>query len=65
MGWCEGCKREFEEERMAVEVRFGYVDPPEADDAASFQWERFTTDSSYAPLCEDCAIACIPGDINL
>ncbi len=65
MWWCEGCKREFDQDRMAVEVRFGYVDPPDADRPEEDQWERFTTDSSYAPLCDDCAIAYIRGDINL
>lgn len=58
---CEMCKQKFNDETMAVEVKFGYVD---SEDAAKDgdQYMAFNTESAWAPLCDDCAIAYIKGE---
>ena len=57
---CEICKKEFDEKTIAVEVKFGYVDGKIA--AKDGQYMAFSTENSWAPLCDDCAIAYIKGE---
>lgn len=58
---CEMCKRKFDDDIMAIEVRFGYVDNKE-DEEDQDQYMDFYTECAWAPLCDDCAIAYIKGD---
>jgi len=58
---CEMCKQKFDEEIMAVEVRFGYVDSDELAKDGD-QYMAFNTENAWAPLCATCAIAYIKGD---
>lgn len=62
MKWeCELCKKEFDIETIAIEVKFGYVDTEEAHKSKD-QYNAFYTESAIAPLCDDCAIMYIKGD---
>lgn len=58
---CELCGKEFDEETIAVEVRFGYVDREEVAKAGN-QYMAFNTENTWAPLCDSCAIAYIKGE---
>lgn len=58
---CELCKGEIDDEIIAIEVRFGYVDSEEAIERGN-QYDGFYTESAIAPICEDCAIAYIKGE---
>ncbi len=58
---CELCQKEFDDETMAVEVRFGYVDSEEAAERGD-QYDAFYPESGFAPLCDDCAVAHIKGE---
>lgn len=58
---CKLCQRECDDETLAVEVRFGYVDSEEAAERGD-QYDAFYPDSGFAPLCYDCAVAYINGD---
>jgi ribosome-binding protein aMBF1 (putative translation factor) len=58
---CELCGKEFNDETMAVEVRFGYVDSEESINKGN-QYDGFFTESAIAPICDDCAITYIKGE---
>lgn len=58
---CELCKKEFDDETMAIEVRFGYVDSEQIKKDRG-QYAAFTTENAWAPLCDDCAVAYIKGE---
>ncbi len=53
---CEKCEEIFDNETMAVEVRFGYIDEDEAKKKDNNQYDAFYTEQAWAPLCDDCAI---------
>lgn len=55
---CEMCKQKFDEEIMAIEIRFGYVDSEDVAKGKD-QYMAFNTENAWAPLCDDCAIAYI------
>jgi hypothetical protein len=59
---CESCRRWFSDETPAIEVRFGRVDEDEQFEGPSY--DAFCTESAYAPVCDDCAVALIRGDPN-
>lgn len=52
---CEKCNEEFENETMALDVRFGFVDEEEAKEKDK-QYLAFYTEQGWGPLCDDCAI---------
>lgn len=58
---CDLCGKEFDDEVIAIEVRFGYVDCEEVIERGN-QYDAFHTESAIAPLCEDCAISYIKGE---
>lgn len=58
---CELCKKEFEPEIMAVEVRFGYVDVEETLEKGS-QYDAFCTENAIAPICDNCAVKYVKGE---
>jgi hypothetical protein len=60
---CEACRKKFDDETTAVEVRFGGVDSKEIRKRGN-QYDAFYTKSAWAPLCDDCAIAYIRGEIG-
>lgn len=49
---CEACEKNFSDDTMAVEVRFGYVD---SEDTASDkdQYMVFNAENAWAPLCKE------------
>ncbi|PIU83683.1 MAG: hypothetical protein COS68_02745 [Elusimicrobia bacterium CG06_land_8_20_14_3_00_38_11] len=53
---CEKCGEKFDDETMAVDVRFGYVDEDEAKKEGNDQYDAFETENAWAPLCDDCAV---------
>lgn len=53
---CEKCGKKFNNETMAVDVRFGYVDEDEAKKEGNDQYDAFCTENAWAPLCDDCAV---------
>ncbi|MBE0415072.1 MAG: hypothetical protein IBX36_00820 [Dehalococcoidia bacterium] len=60
---CELCHKEFDEETMAIELKFGYVDGEEAKERGD-QYDAFYTEEAIAPICDDCAITYIKGEKN-
>jgi hypothetical protein len=58
---CESCNKKYSEKTSAIEVRFGYIDSEEAAKSEN-QYMAFNTDASWAPLCNECAIAYIRGE---
>ncbi len=58
---CELCENEFDDETIAIEVRFGYVDSEEVAKGKD-QYMAFNTENAWSPLCEDCSIAYIKED---
>jgi hypothetical protein len=58
---CELCRKEFDEDVAAIEVRFGFVDGEQAEKDGD-QYMAFYTENTWAPLCDDCAISYIRGD---
>jgi hypothetical protein len=59
---CEACSKEFDDKTTAVEVRFGYVDSEEAVKSKD-QYMAFNTENAWAPLCNECAMDFIKGEI--
>ena len=58
---CELCRKEFEDDTMAIDLRFGYVDPEEIKSGTA-PYNAFATEEAIGPLCDDCAIAYIKGE---
>lgn len=56
---CALCRREFSEDTMAIELRFGYVDRDEIIGEESC--EGFYPEEAIAPICDDCAVSYIRG----
>ena len=50
---CEKCGKEYNNDVMAIDVRFGYVDKS-AD--PQDQYASFDAESVWCPLCNRCAI---------
>ncbi|MBI3398298.1 MAG: hypothetical protein HY026_03570 [Deltaproteobacteria bacterium] len=59
---CESCRKKFPEKTIAIEVRFGYMDGKAVKDRD--QYMAFNTENSWTPLCDDCAIAYIKGEVG-
>lgn len=60
---CEACEKKFDDEITAIEVRFCKIDSEEAKEKKD-QYDALYTESAWAPLCDDCAIAYIKGGIG-
>ena len=60
---CEACRKKFDDEITAIEVRFGGIDSKEIRKGED-QYDAFYTKSAWTPLCDDCAIAYIRGEIG-
>ena len=58
---CEMCKNEFNDDIIAIEVKFGYIDSDLADKMHD-QYFAFNSESSWAPLCDNCAVKFIKGE---
>lgn len=59
---CEICKTQFDDEITAIEIRFGYVDSGRKEVKGN-QYDSFYTECAYAPLCDECAIKYIKGEV--
>ena len=60
---CEACGKKFNNEITSIEIRFGKVDSREAKEKKN-QHDAFYTENAWAPLCDNCAIAYIKGEIG-
>ncbi len=60
---CEACKKKSDDKTTAIEVRFGKLGSRETQQKKE-QYDAFYTESAWAPLCDDCAIAYIKGEIG-
>jgi len=58
---CELCNRKFNEDIMAIELKFGYLDSEQAKEEEC-QHNAFYTEEAVGPICDDCAIAYIKGE---
>ncbi len=58
---CELCKKVFNEDTMAIELKFGYIDGKEAREKGD-QYNAFYTEEAIGPICDGCAIAYIKGE---
>lgn len=59
---CELCRKEFGEDIMAIELKFGYMDNKKHEK----QYDDFYTEEAIGPICNNCAIAYIKGnEINV
>lgn len=55
---CELCRKEFEDDKMAIDLRFGYVDSKEIKIGFD-PYNAFMAEEGIGPICDDCAIAYI------
>jgi hypothetical protein len=46
---------------MAIDLRFGYVDPEEIKNGTE-PYNAFATEEAIGTICDDCAIAYIKGE---
>ncbi|MBI4824122.1 MAG: hypothetical protein HY805_07850 [Nitrospirae bacterium] len=58
---CELCRKEFNYDTMAIDLRFGYVDSEEVKSGTD-PYDAFATEEGIGPICNDCAIAYIRGE---
>lgn len=59
---CELCNKEFRDDILAVEVRFGYMAKDKITGTDPYQ--LFCPESGIAPICDDCAISYLRGEIH-
>jgi len=57
---CQICHKEMKDDEMGIELRFGYVDPTLNIDPH----EAFVAEEEIGPVCDDCAIKYIKGEIE-
>jgi len=60
---CELCGKKAPDTKMAIELKFGYVDSDLAKHEKD-QWWAFCTEEGLGPICDDCAIGYIKGEIH-
>jgi hypothetical protein len=60
---CEMCGKEFDDNTMAIDLRFGYVDSGEVRSGAE-PYNAFAIEEGVGPVCDNCAIAYIKGEEN-
>lgn len=58
---CYLCKKEFEDDEMAIELRFGYISSEDVKSEKDY-YDAFCSEEAILPLCDDCAIAYIKGE---
>ena len=56
---CQICQKEMKDDDMGIELSFGYVDSTFDTDPH----EAFFTEEEIGPVCDDCAIKYIKGEI--
>lgn len=52
---CEKCEVKFEDDVMAADVRYGYINSEQAKKRGD-QYSAFQTEQGWGPLCAECAI---------
>jgi hypothetical protein len=57
------CKKEFEDDNMAIEIRLGYVDSSNKTEPED-QYFNFQPECAWAPICDECTIEYIKNENN-
>ena len=62
---CHFCAKAFDDSKMTIELRFGFIDSEAmADKKDKDYFHYFYPEEGLLPLCDDCAISYIKGEIN-
>lgn len=60
---CHFCRKSYDDSKMAIELRFGFIDSEAVKEEEDY-WHNFYPEDGILPVCDDCAISYIKGEIS-